>query len=66
MAAGFGLVQIPTHALTIGFAALFAVVVGPVGWWYAVKRKGKPLLYFALAPALSLCVIVLPPVVVCS
>jgi putative ABC transport system permease protein len=28
MAAGFALVQIPTHALAIGFVALFAVVVG--------------------------------------
>lgn len=38
---------------------VFACVVGPLGWWYLIKRKQRLLLYYVAAPALSLCAIVL-------
>lgn len=37
----------------------FAALVGPVGWWYLIKRKGRLLLYYAAAPAASACAIML-------
>ncbi len=39
--------------------AAFAVLVGPLGWWYLVSRKKRALLYYFAAPAASLCAIVL-------
>lgn len=44
------------------FLALFAVGVGPLGWWYLVSRKGMGLLYYVAAPAL--CAVVMAIVVV--
>jgi hypothetical protein len=41
------------------FLLVFSVLVGPVGWWYAVGKKGQPLIYFGLAPLLSLGVVLI-------
>jgi len=38
---------------------LFTLVVGPLGWWYLVKLRGRLLLYYAAAPAASLCAMAL-------
>jgi hypothetical protein len=43
------------------FLGLFAVGVGPLGWWYLVSRKGMGLLYYVAAPAL--CAVVMGIVV---
>ena len=50
-----GIGQVPFWPI-LGFLAVFALAVGPGGWWYVVYRKGRPLLYYGLAPALSLVV----------
>lgn len=38
----------------LAFLTVFSVVVGPLGWWYLVSRKGLGLLYYVAAPAVSL------------
>jgi hypothetical protein len=49
----------PPFLPVLFFLLVFSVLVGPVGWWYAVGRKGQPLIYFVLAPSLSACVVVI-------
>lgn len=41
------------------FLVVFAVLAGPVGWWYTVNKKKAPLLFFLVTPAMSLGVIVI-------
>ncbi len=36
----------------------FSLAVGPVGWWYLVAKKKRGLLYYVLAPALCLGVMI--------
>ena len=36
-----------------------ATIVGPLGWWLLIKRKGRLLLYYIAAPTVSIAAIVL-------
>jgi len=47
-----GVGEVPLLPVFVALA-LFAVAVGPVGWWYLVVRKKKGLLYYVAAPAVS-------------
>lgn len=51
-------VQKPPFVPVLCFLVIFSLLVGPVGWWYLVSKRGRPLMYYALAPVLSVCVIV--------
>ncbi len=53
-----GVGKVPFWPL-LAFLVVFAVIVGPLGWWYMVSRKGMGLLYYILAPAVSLVFILL-------
>ncbi len=52
-------VQKPPFLPVLFFLVVFSLLVGPVGWWYIVSRKGRPLMYYALAPLLSVSVVFL-------
>ncbi|MHC4479784.1 MAG: hypothetical protein ACYS1C_02290 [Planctomycetota bacterium] len=51
-------VQKPPFVALLILLVLFSLLVGPLGWWYLVSKRGRPLLYYALAPVLSGCFIV--------
>ena len=47
----------------LGLLMVFAGTIGPLGWWYLVRKKGRLLTYFVAAPAVSVCVVLLTIVV---
>jgi len=49
----------PPFVPVLFFLIVFSLLVGPVGWWYMVSKRGRPLMYYALAPVLSVCAIAL-------
>lgn len=47
----------PPFVPVLVLLVIFSVLVGPVGWWYLVIKKGRPLMYYAVAPLVSVCVV---------
>ena len=41
--------------ITLFFLIVFSTLIGPVGWWYVVRKRKQALVYYMLAPCVSIC-----------
>jgi len=48
----------PPFAFVLVILISFSLLVGPLGWWYVVGRKKRPLVYYAVVPLASLSVVI--------
>jgi len=48
----------PPFASVLVILISFSLLVGPLGWWYVVGKKKRPLVYYVVAPLASLSVVV--------
>jgi len=48
----------PPFAFVLVILISFSLLVGPLGWWYVVGKKKRPLVYYAVVPLASLSVVI--------
>jgi len=51
--------KLPPFGITLFFLIIFSALIGPVGWWYVVGKRKQALVYYVLAPCVSICFVVI-------